>query len=134
MGAAPNLAQQQQALPGPPPLAGGALPGGVPGMPQQRPAGLGAPSPAQQQARPGAPGSAPGSANPALAPLAPGWTEHTAPDGRKYYHNKGTGKSAWVRPVAEAAPAPAAAPKPEPVKVRQHTMASPMVELACGLD
>ncbi|KAK9844119.1 hypothetical protein WJX81_004940 [Elliptochloris bilobata] len=39
-------------------------------------------------------------------------------DGRKYYHNKGTGKSAWVRPVAEPAPAavPVAPPKPEPVK------------------
>ncbi|OQR91773.1 CUG-BP- and ETR-3-like factor [Achlya hypogyna] len=34
------------------------------------------------------------------------WTEHTAPDGRKYYYNASTGESTWERP-AELAAAPA---------------------------
>ncbi len=43
--------------------------------------------------------------------LAPGWTEHTAPDGRKYYFNKAIGKSAWDKPLADAAtPVPKARP------------------------
>ena len=44
--------------------------------------------------------------------LAPGWTEHTAPDGRKYFFNKSSGKSVWEKPLAEpaAAPAPKASP------------------------
>ena len=49
---------------------------------------------------------------PAGGQLAPGWTEHTAPDGRKYYFNKASGKSVWDRALAEA---PAATP---PSKVR----------------
>ena len=27
------------------------------------------------------------------------WTEHTAPDGRKYWYNKATKQSTWKRPV-----------------------------------
>ena len=48
--------------------------------------------------------------------LAPGWTEHTAPDGRKYWHNKASGKSVWEKPLADAAttPVPKARPQFEP--------------------
>lgn len=42
--------------------------------------------------------------------LAPGWTEHTAPDGRKYFFNKASNKSVWDRHLAEA---PAATPPPK---------------------
>ena len=62
------------------------------------------------------PRPAPGQTNPALmrpalgqnpagplAPLKAGWTEHNAPDGRKYYYNAATKVSSWVRPV-EAVP------------------------------
>eukprot|EP00191_Tetraselmis_sp_GSL018_P019477 CAMPEP_0177582924 /NCGR_PEP_ID=MMETSP0419_2-20121207/3030_1 /TAXON_ID=582737 /ORGANISM="Tetraselmis sp., Strain GSL018" /LENGTH=858 /DNA_ID=CAMNT_0019072245 /DNA_START=64 /DNA_END=2641 /DNA_ORIENTATION=- len=37
---------------------------------------------------------------PAAAPPAgkPEWTEHNAPDGRKYYYNSRTGKSSWEKP------------------------------------
>ena len=34
---------------------------------------------------------------PAAAPNG-GWTEHTAPDGRRYYFHKASGKSAWEKP------------------------------------
>jgi len=34
---------------------------------------------------------------PAAAPSG-GWTEHTAPDGRRYYFHKASGKSAWEKP------------------------------------
>jgi pre-mRNA-processing factor 40 len=29
----------------------------------------------------------------------PDWTEHTAPDGRKYYYNAKLGKSSWEKPT-----------------------------------
>lgn len=47
--------------------------------------------------------------------MAPGWTEHTAPDGRKYYFNKASGKSVWEKPLADAAttPVPKARPIPQ---------------------
>ena len=52
------------------------------------------------------------------------WKEFTAPDGRKYYHNKATGESKWhnpdTKPAAALAPAAAgAAPGggPAPVQV-----------------
>ena len=38
--------------------------------------------------------------------MAPGWTEHTAPDGRKYYFNKASGKSVWEKPLADSAATP----------------------------
>ncbi|KAF2149517.1 hypothetical protein K461DRAFT_47742 [Myriangium duriaei CBS 260.36] len=38
-----------------------------------------------------------------LAPLPPGWTEHTAPTGHKYYYNKSTKKSTYTRPSEESA-------------------------------
>ncbi|KAF2227343.1 hypothetical protein BDZ85DRAFT_292501 [Elsinoe ampelina] len=37
------------------------------------------------------------------APLPPGWTEHTAPSGHKYYYNKATKKSTYTRPASEPA-------------------------------
>lgn len=51
----------------------------------------------------GMPGPPPRAAAPppaaaAPAPSASGWTEHTAPDGRKYYFHKGKGVSAWAKP------------------------------------
>jgi hypothetical protein len=35
----------------------------------------------------------------ALPPLPPGWTEHTAPTGHKYYYNASTKKSTYQRPA-----------------------------------
>jgi len=50
----------------------------------------------------------------ATGQLAPGWTEHTAPDGRKYYYNKATGKSLWDKPLAQPqGGAPSATPVPK---------------------
>lgn len=48
----------------------------------------------------GMPGPPPRAAAPppAAAPSASGWTEHTAPDGRKYYYHKAKGVSAWAKP------------------------------------
>ncbi|KFM23843.1 Pre-mRNA-processing factor 40-like protein A [Auxenochlorella protothecoides] len=45
--------------------------------------------------------AAPRAAVPSAAPSGPGsaWTEHTAPDGRKYYYNAGTKQSVWTKPV-----------------------------------
>lgn len=55
--------------------------------------------------QPGAPGTA---ASPAQQARG-GWTEHTAPTGRKYWHNATTKKSVWERPpefqAAEVCPA-----------------------------
>ncbi|OAQ74275.1 FF domain-containing protein [Pochonia chlamydosporia 170] len=45
----------------------------------------------------------------ASAPLPPGWTEHTAPTGHKYYYNASTKESTYQRP---GVPPPA----PEPVQ------------------
>ncbi|KZZ97369.1 FF domain protein [Moelleriella libera RCEF 2490] len=39
----------------------------------------------------------------AVAPLPPGWTEHTAPTGHKYYYNASTGASTYHRPGVPAA-------------------------------
>ena len=52
--------------------------------------GLGQPRPGEPQgtATPG--GSTPGKTN---------WTEHTAPDGRKYFYNAATKVSSWTRPA-----------------------------------
>ncbi|KAF4550049.1 WSC domain-containing protein 7 [Elsinoe fawcettii] len=45
-----------------------------------------------------------------LGLLQPGWTEHTAPSGHKYYYNKATKKSTYNRPVLERSPVAAAPP------------------------
>lgn len=108
-------------LPGPPPLAGAA--GAAAALQQAQRASAPGAAAAAQAPGAAAPGAAAGGAGPPAAaagaaaakdaPLAPGWTEHRAPDGRTYYHHKESKKSAWVRPVAEAA-------KPEPAKARAH--------------
>ena len=36
------------------------------------------------------------------APLPPGWTEHTAPTGHKYYYNASLKKSTYKRPTIES--------------------------------
>ncbi|KAF2098416.1 hypothetical protein NA57DRAFT_12473, partial [Rhizodiscina lignyota] len=51
-------------------------------------------------------------------PLLPGWTEHTAPTGHKYYYNAETKKSTYTRPTLQPPvpiPAPIPAPVPAPV-------------------
>ncbi|KAH7347127.1 WW domain-containing protein [Plectosphaerella cucumerina] len=45
---------------------------------------------------------APGSA--AVAPLPPGWTEHAAPSGHKYYYNSETKESTYTRPSTTPIP------------------------------
>ncbi|KAL9051066.1 MAG: hypothetical protein Q9162_006239 [Coniocarpon cinnabarinum] len=40
----------------------------------------------------------PPTAPPSSAPLPPGWTEHTAPTGHKYYYNTATKTSTYTRP------------------------------------
>jgi hypothetical protein len=37
-----------------------------------------------------------------LPPLPPGWTEHTAPKGHKYYYNASLKKSTYKRPTEES--------------------------------
>ncbi len=93
---APSGANAGPLGPGP-----GAFPAGGPG------AG-GFPRPAM-----GGPAAGPGPAGPAAAggPLAaggaakPDWTEHTAPDGRKYYYNSRTKQSSWEKPEELKTPA-----------------------------
>ncbi|KAK6003291.1 hypothetical protein QM012_001136 [Aureobasidium pullulans] len=49
---------------------------------------------------------------PPLPPLPPGWTEHTAPTGHKYYYNAASKASTYTRPAATpTAPTP---PQPQP--------------------
>ncbi|KAF5025758.1 hypothetical protein F66182_2091 [Fusarium sp. NRRL 66182] len=48
----------------------------------------------------------------ALAPLPPGWTEHTAPTGHTYYYNAESKESTYKRPGAQPSPQPAQAPAP----------------------
>lgn len=49
-----------------------------------------------------------------LPPLPPGWTEHTAPTGHKYYYHAETKQSTYTRPAVPAAPAPAPTPPQYP--------------------
>jgi WW domain len=46
-------------------------------------------------------------------PLPPGWTEHTAPTGHKYYYNADLKKSTYKRPTLEAAAEPPKPPQQE---------------------
>ncbi|KAL4419958.1 hypothetical protein ABPG75_007056 [Micractinium tetrahymenae] len=71
----------------------------------------------------GFPGAAPGGAPPAAKP---DWTEHTAPDGRKYYYNSRTKQSSWEKPDELKTPAEraAAAAQPPPAAAsawKEHT-------------
>ncbi|RPA83776.1 hypothetical protein BJ508DRAFT_223434 [Ascobolus immersus RN42] len=47
-------------------------------------------------------------------PLAPGWTEHKAPTGHKYYYNAATKQSTYTRPVATGPSPVTPAPPPPP--------------------
>lgn len=83
------LGPQGMPLPLPPGLQ--ALPSGVPAA---------QPLPGPPAAAPSAPAAGP-SASGAPASGAPksDWTEHTAPDGRKYFYNSRTKQSSWERPA-----------------------------------
>lgn len=48
----------------------------------------------------------------ALAPLPPGWSEHTAPTGHTYYYNAETKESTYKRPGVQPPPQLAQAPPP----------------------
>ncbi|KAL4420342.1 hypothetical protein ABPG77_006149 [Micractinium sp. CCAP 211/92] len=63
----------------------------------------------------GAPGGFPGGA-PGGVPSGPkpDWTEHTAPDGRKYYYNSRTKQSSWEKPEELKTPAERAAAAAQP--------------------
>ncbi|KAI8462428.1 MAG: hypothetical protein J3K34DRAFT_527752 [Monoraphidium minutum] len=94
--------------------------------------------------RAGGPGPGPGGPGGGGAPANEGWSEHTAPDGRKYYYNSVTRVSAWVKPeplmtpeeraraaAAKLAPPPAAASstapqhQPPPAAARAPAPAAP---------
>ncbi len=62
--------------------------------PMQQPYGQPAPAQQQPQQQPAAAAAAP-----AAAVSKPDWTEHTAPDGRKYYYNSRTKQSSWEKPA-----------------------------------
>ncbi|PSC74832.1 pre-mRNA-processing 40A [Micractinium conductrix] len=112
--------------------------GGAPAaMPFGGGGGFGAPAAAAASggfaARPA--GGMPAAAGPGGA-IKPEWTEHNAPDGRKYYYNNRTKQSSWEKPeelktpqeraaaAAAAAPAtaaPAAAPAGAASSWKEHT-------------
>jgi len=53
----------------------------------------------------------------ALPPLPPGWTEHTAPTGHKYYYHAATKKSTYKRPLPQPPEeTPPVAPEPQEPK------------------
>ena len=77
------------------------------------------------------------------APAVPAWKEFTAPDGRKYYYNKGTKESKWTLPDEMKAAAAAATatskappvvqvvkaePKPEVVEVKPEAKTEPKAD------
>lgn len=110
----PSQPPQQPAPQGQPHAHPSGLPQGPPqGPPQGQPQG-----PPQGHPPAGAPpAAAAGAAAPSGAPSGPGpaaaapsagagaaggksaWTEHTAPDGRKYYYNSQTKQSSWEKPA-----------------------------------
>jgi hypothetical protein len=65
-----------------------------------------------------------------LPPLPPGWTEHTAPTGHKYYYNASTKKSTYQRPTAESTPqqTPPAAPVQAPEQAIKQVTPTPKKE------
>lgn len=87
-----SMQQQQQQPPGHGPVT--VQPSVAQLMAQQRPA-------AQPQQQPQAAAASPAAS--AAAPVSDSWTEHTAPDGRKYFYNKATKQSSWERPASLAA-------------------------------
>ncbi|KAL4857085.1 Pre-mRNA-processing protein 40A [Chlorella vulgaris] len=125
--AAARLAASQ-GRPGPalgaPAAAPAAYGGGGAGFAGQRPGGF------PGAAASGAPGQMPGAA-PMMGGGAakPDWTEHTAPDGRKYFYNARTKQSSWEKPDelktpqerAAAAAGPAGAAPPAASAWKEHT-------------
>eukprot|EP00887_Chlorella_sp_A99_P000160 scaffold16.g160.t1 len=67
------------------------------------------PTSLQPSSAPGVPAASPWAAAAPAAAAKPEWTEHTAPDGRKYYYNSRTKQSAWVKPDELKTPAERAA-------------------------
>lgn len=59
-----------------------------------------------------------------LHPLPPGWTEHTAPTGHKYYYNASLKKSTYQRPMIEATQTPPTPPIAQQPLSTQPTSAS----------
>lgn len=58
----------------------------------------------------------------ALPPLPPGWTEHTAATGHKYYYNASLEKSTYTRPTTSPIPqTPPIAPAVQQEPVIQNT-------------
>lgn len=85
-GAPPNAVSGASSYPGAVqrPVLG---PGQMPGLPAAAaPAGFQSPAGSQS------------AQSQAASQGAAVWTEHTAPDGRKYYFNKATQKSSWSKP------------------------------------
>merc|ERR1740124_1704541 len=66
------------------------------------PGGPGGPPPPWGMPGPGGPGMPPwGMGGPGMPPVGEGmckWSEHTAPDGKKYYYNAETQESVWEKP------------------------------------
>ena len=87
----------------PRPAANGAMPSAYPGPPGMA---------AAQQLRPPAQQGQPAGTSQAAAPAAaaaqkPEWTEHKAPDGRKYWYNARLKVSKWEKPPDASQPASA---------------------------
>ena len=76
------------------------LPQQVQPSPVHRQPSMATPGPAQSPAM----GGQSPAVTPAPAKPKPEWTEHTAPDGRKYYYNSSTKQSSWTKPAALGGP------------------------------
>ena len=58
-----------------------------------------------------------------LPPLPPGWTEHTAPTGHKYYYNASLKKSTYQRPTEPVPPqTPLTVPPPKEPEIRNTAL------------
>jgi hypothetical protein len=74
-----------------------------------------------------------------LSPLPPGWTEHTAPTGHKYYYNAALKKSTYQRPILEstqqtptaltAAPSPTTVQEPAVTPITRPSQIDEVVPL-----
>ena len=86
---------------GPPPFGGMPPFSGLPGGPGGPPPPWGMP-PWGMPGPGGPPGMPPwGMGGPGMPPVGEGmckWSEHTAPDGKKYYYNAETQESVWEKP------------------------------------
>lgn len=66
---------------------------------------MGGPAAGPGPAAAAGPGAAAGGPPAAAGAPKPDWTEHTAPDGRKYYYNNRTKQSSWEKPDELKTPA-----------------------------